>query len=105
VEAAIEEAGADQPLVLGSVSSPKLDGVDGEDAEDAGPLTGTPLRGSGVLQAAQTAVPGGLVNPQCGHSVADGMMNDPLRSTIHEIGRVSNGSSANPDSELLSSSA
>jgi hypothetical protein len=29
--------------------------------------------GSGVLQTAQTAAPDGFSNPQCGHSVVNGM--------------------------------
>ncbi|MGH9734542.1 MAG: hypothetical protein ACRD8A_08140 [Candidatus Acidiferrales bacterium] len=73
--------------MLGRVSSPMLGGADeatDEGAEeDATPLACVLLVGSGVLQTTQTAVPGGFVNPQCGHSVSDGMMGS-IGNTIHD---------------------
>src|SRR5690348_8214278 len=74
-EPAAGEAGAEKPLELGSVSSPKAEIWDGEAAteEDRGASIPGSLRGKGVLHATQTIVPGGFDNPQCGHSVARGM--------------------------------
>ena len=69
-------AGADQPLVLGSVSSlsgATDDGGPGVEVE-AGIVPGVRLtKGSGVLHTVQTAAPGGFSSPQCGHSVVEGM--------------------------------
>jgi hypothetical protein len=83
----VGDAGADQPLVLGRVSSLKLEAVAGgtDEGADLGLLGAgaKSLRGSGVLQTVHTTVPGGLVNPQCGHSVDDGMT-CLVQGTIHD---------------------
>jgi len=59
--------GADQPLMASMVRSDST--TPDADAGVGVVVSVCSLVGSGVLQTAQTDVPGGLVRPHCGHSM------------------------------------